>query len=190
MLALLLVVPALAESSTTTDASTTDTTVAGGPTSTGSDTSETLTTAASGGVTVTVDATDVGTYQVSLLGNHLDFSVGAVGQLARSQDPLSIINSGSAPFEVYVSADTPPSSGPGHQLSFSDSPGQDQVCWSLSVTPDVGGGVSVTDTSAAGFGVLRPGGSLTLYSYLRMGSGLGYPGVYTWTGTVYAVPES
>ena len=190
MLALLLVVPAWADSSTTTDTDTTDTTVVSGSTSTSSGTSETSTTGASEGVTVTVDATDVGTYQLSLLGSDLDFTVNAVDQLVRSQDPLSIINTGTAPFDVYVSADAAPASGTEHRLSFSDSPGLDQVRWSLSVTPDAGGSVSVTDSMAAGFGVLEPGGSLTLYSYLRIGSGLSYPGVYRWTGTVYAVPES
>lgn len=205
VLVLCLAIPAWAWDSSTSDATDTTTTVAEPPTSVPSDTttatlppttaptgttSAASTTEASQGVTVTMDASDVGTYQISLLGSDLDFTVTGLNQLVESQNPLSIVNSGTASFDVYVSADSPPSSGLEHQLSFSDSPGHNQVRWSLAAEPDAAQAVSVTDTNAAGFGALGPGQSITLYSYLQMGSGLDYPGVYGWHATVYAVPGS
>lgn len=194
-LVVLMVVPVLAWSSpgseVTTDTSALGTTISVITSDTnepGSGTTDAGTTSTT--FTVTVEPQDAETYQLALLGSDLDFAVSASGQSAQSQAPLSIVNTGTAPFGVFVGADMAPADAGGHQLRFSDSPQHDEVCWSLSTTADIAGGVAISDSSAAGFGVLEPGRSLVLYSYLRLGSGLDYPGVYSWTGTVYAVPTA
>jgi hypothetical protein len=146
-------------------------------------------TAARQGLTVTADAGDVDSYQLSLLGNSLDFVLDSSNAWCRSETPLSIVNNGVRPFEVYISADAPPSNSiGGYPLTFSESPDADQVHWVLSSRPEVEGATSVSDTYAADLGEIAPGGSLTLYSFLSIGSGLTYPGTYTWNATVYAVP--
>ena len=165
------------------------TTTSSEPPSTDEGTTSTATsTETTTGVTVTTVAADAGFYQVSLLGNDLGFQFPGFGQWAQSQNPLSIVNSGDSPFDVYISANSAPASGPGHLLRFSDSPGQNEARWLLSEQASSGSGHSVTDSVATGFGTVLPGGSLTLYSYLLMGTGLEHAGVYSWTATVYAVP--
>jgi len=144
--------------------------------------------AGSQGFTVTLNAADVGAYQISLMGSSLDFTVYAPYQSVSSQYPLSIYNSGTRDFDVYVSADTAPSYMGMYWLGFSDSPGQDQVRWTLTQWPGMGMDTSVDDMYASYFGTLYTYSSMTLYSNLQMGSGVSYPGQYTWTGTVYAVP--
>ena len=143
--------------------------------------------ATSQGFTATLDAADAGTYQISLMGS-LDFATYQANQSVSSQSPLSIYNGGTRSFYVYVSADNPPSYMGMYKLWFSDYPGQDQVRWTL--TPQYGPEMSVSDQYATSFGSIDPGNSMTLYSTLYMGSGITYPGQYTWTGTVYAVPAS
>jgi hypothetical protein len=145
-------------------------------------------TAASQGLTVTADAGDVDSYQLSLLGNSLDFVLDSSNAWSRSETPLSIVNNGTRPFEVYISADAPPLSMGRYSLTFSESPGADQLHWVLSPRPETDGAISVSDTYAADLGEIAPGGSLTLYSFLSIGSGLTHPGTYTWNATVYAVP--
>ena len=144
--------------------------------------------AASETFTSTLNAADSATYHISLTGG-LDFGTCNVNQTVSSQNPLNISNSGTDPFLVYISADTPPSSM-GSSLAFSDSPGQDQVRWSFTGSPGMGTGTSVSDAYAAAFGSLGAGNIMTLYSNLQMGTGLTHPGQYTWTATVYAVPVS
>ena len=143
--------------------------------------------ATSQGFTATLDAADAGTYQISLMGS-LDFATYQANQSVSSQSPLSIYNGGTRSFYVYVSADNPPSYMGMYKLWFSDYPGQDQVRWTL--TPQYGPEMSVSDQYATSFGSIDPGNSMTLYSTLYMGSGITYPGQYSWTGTVYAVPTS
>jgi hypothetical protein len=144
--------------------------------------------AGSQGFTVTLNAADVGAYQISLMGGTLDFTVYSPYQSAASQTPLSIYNSGTRNFDVYVSADYAPNYMGMYWLGFSDSPGQDQVRWTLTQWPGMGMDTSVNEMYASYFGTLYTYSSMTLYSNLQMGSGLTYPGQYTWTGTVYAVP--
>jgi hypothetical protein len=144
--------------------------------------------AGSQGFTVTLNAADVGAYQISLMGSSLDFTVYTPYQSVASQTQLSIYNSGSRNFDVYVSADTAPSYMGWYWLGFSDYPGQDQVRWTLTQWPGMGMDTSVNEMYASYFGTLYTYSSMTLYSNLQMGSGLSYPGQYTWTGTVYAVP--
>jgi hypothetical protein len=149
--------------------------------------------ATSQGFTATLNAASAGTYQISLMGNSLDFTMSGADayQTLGSQSPLSIYNSGTAPFDVYVSADSAPSYMGYYYLGFSDMPGQDQVRWALSPYSSPGmGDTSVTDMYASGFGPLSPYNSMTLYSFLYTGSGVSYPGQYGWSGTVYAVPNS
>jgi hypothetical protein len=140
------------------------------------------------GFSATLNAADVGTYQISLMGNSLDFTTYALNQSVPSQSPLTIYNSGSQDFDVYVSADTAPSYMGMYWLQFSDSPGQDQVRWTLTQWPGMGMDTSVNEMYASSFGNLYPSNAMTLYSDLLMGSGLSYPAWYTWSGTVYAVP--
>ena len=142
------------------------------------------------GFSATLDAAGAGMYQISLMGNSLDFAMsGPWGcQTLQSQNPLSIYNSGTMQFDVYVSADGAPSYMGMYYLGFSDSPGQDQVRWSLSPYPWMGMDTTVSDMWASNFGGLSPSNSMTLYSFLYTGSGVTYPALYGWTGTVYAVP--
>ena len=146
---------------------------------------------ASGGFTATLDAAGAGTYQISLYGNSIDFTMSGpqAYQTLQSQSPLSVYNSGTAAFDMYVSADGSPSYMGMYSLGFSDMPGQDQVRWTLGTNSWPGGGdTSVSDMWATGFGRLYPSNSMTLYSFLYTGSGISYPGQYSWGGTVYAVP--
>jgi len=140
----------------------------------------------SAGFTVSLDATNANSYQISLMSNSLDFSGAMPSQMVSSQSPLYVYNSGQKNFDVYVSADGVPTLSGMYSLGFSDSPGQDQVRWTLTQWP--GMDMSVTDGWATDFGTLSPSGGMTLYSNLYMGSSLSYAGQYTWTGTVYAVP--
>ena len=144
--------------------------------------------ATSQGFSATLNAADPGTYQISLMANSLDFATSQPYQSVSSQNPLSVYNSGSRAFDVYVSADGAPSYMGMYWLGFSDSPGQDQVRWTLTQWPNMNMDTSISDTYAASFGTISPGNSMTLYSNLYMGSGLTYAGQYSWTGTVYAVP--
>ena len=139
--------------------------------------------------TVTLDAADPGTYQMSLMGG-LDFSTYAMNQTVSSQNPLYITNTGTRAFDVYVSADTVPAYMNMYFLAFSDSPGQDQVRWTLTQTPNMGMDTSINESYAANFGTLNPGGGMTLFSTVQMGTGLTVPGEYTWSATVYGVPTS
>ena len=109
---------------------------------------------------------------------------------AASQNPLYVSNTGTKAFDVYVSADTVPTYMNMYTLSFSDSPGQDQVRWTLTRTPNAGMDTSVSESYAANFGTINPGDGMTLYSTVQMGTGLTYAGQYTWNATVYAVPTS
>ena len=142
----------------------------------------------SNGFTATLNAADVGTYQISLMGNSLDFSTSALNQTAPSQSPLYIYNSGTHAFDVYVGADSTPSYMGMYFLGFSDNPGQDQVRWTLTQSPGTGTDTSVSETYPSYFGMLSAMGSMTLYSNVQMGTGLTYPAQYSWSGTVYAVP--
>jgi hypothetical protein len=146
--------------------------------------------ATSQGFTATLDAANAGTYQVSLYGNGYYFTTSGSSpyQTLYSQEQMTVYNSGTMPFSLFVSADGPPSWMGMYNLSFSDSPWQDQVRWSLSLSSMPGGDTSITDSSASGFGNLYPSSSMTLYSFLNTGSGFSYPAQYSWTGTVYAVP--
>ena len=139
--------------------------------------------------TVTLDAADPGTYQMSLMGG-LDFSTEGVNRSVPSQNPLYVSNTGTKAFDVYVSADTVPTYMNMYTLSFSDSPGQDQVRWTLTRTPNAGMDTSVSESYAANFGTINPGDGMTLYSTVQMGTGLTYAGQYTWNATVYAEPTS
>ena len=139
------------------------------------------------GFSVTLDAANANSYQISLMGNSLDFTSSGPNQMVSSQSPLYIYNSGTRNFDVYVSADGSPSNG-WYSLSFSDSPGQDQLRWTLTPYSWPGMDTSVTDSWASNFGTLSPSSGMTLYSNLYMGNGLTYDGHYTWSGTVYAVP--
>jgi hypothetical protein len=144
--------------------------------------------AASQGFSATLNAADPGTYQISLSGNSLDFSTNGPNDYVASQYPLSIYNGGNRDFEVYVSADGAPSYMGMYWLGFSDYPGQDQVRWTMTQWPSMGMDTPVCDWYASNFGTLSAGNYMTLYSNLQMGTGLTYPGQYTWSGTVYAVP--
>ncbi len=139
--------------------------------------------------TSTMDAEDPGTYHMSLLGS-LDFGTCAVNQTVSSQNPLFISNDGTKAFDVYVSANDVPSLAGAHHLAFSDSPGQDQVRWALTQTPNPGSGTAISESAAANFGSVGPGDGMTLYSTVHVGTGLTHPGEYTWSATVYAVPTS
>jgi hypothetical protein len=183
---LLAAAPAPADDSTTTVTAPDDATTTADVTTTTAD----VTTTVTAGIRITVDATDVGTYQLSLLGSQLDFKVTALGQTVQSQDPLTVVNNGTAQFDIYIGADSAPASTSGDRLSFSDPPGKDQISWSLASVADEAQGAPVSDGPATDFGILAPGRSLTLYSYLRLGDGLEHPGIYRWTATVYAVPVS
>jgi hypothetical protein len=146
------------------------------------------------GFTATLDATNAGNYQISLYGSGYSFATSgsASYQSLTSPDSLSVYNSGSLPFNVWVSADASPYDSQ-HMwgLGFSDSPGQDQVRWTLSPNswPNSGYDQSVTDSWATPFGSVDPGNSTTLYSFLYTGSGFSHATQYGWTGTVYAVPN-
>jgi hypothetical protein len=146
--------------------------------------------ATSQGFTATLDAANAGTYQVSLYGNGYYFTTSDSSpyQTLYSQEPMTVYNSGTMPFSLFVSADGPPTWMGMYNLSFSDSPSQDQVRWSLSQSSTPGGDTSITDSWATTFGDLYPTNSMTLYSFLTTGSGFTYPAQYSWTGTVYAVP--
>ena len=91
---------------------------------------------------------------------------------------------------MYVSADTLPALMGVYHLAFSDSPGQDQVRWTLTQTPNTGSDTAISESSAANFGTINPGNGMTLYSRVQVGTGLTHPGQYTWSATVYAVPTS
>jgi hypothetical protein len=144
--------------------------------------------ATSQGFTATLNAADTGSYQISLMGNSLDFTTYALNQSVPSQNALSIYNMGARAFDVYVSADSAPSYMGMYWLGFSDYPGQDQVRWTLTQWPNMGMDTSVNEMYATNFGTLYSYNAMTLYSNLLMGSGLSYPAWYSWTGTVYAVP--
>lgn len=139
--------------------------------------------------TSTVDAQDTGTYNISLLGS-LDFGTCAANQTVSSQNPLFVSNDGTEAFDVYVSANDVPSLMGAHHLAFSDSPGQDQIRWALTQTPNTGSGTAINESSAANFGTVTPGDGMTLYSSVQVGTGLTHPGEYNWSATVYAVPAS
>jgi spore coat protein U-like protein len=137
--------------------------------------------------TSTMDAEDPGTYHISLLGG-LDFGTCAVNQTVPSQNPLHISNDGTETFAVYVSADEVPSLMGAHYLEFSDYPGQDQVRWTLTQSPNTGTDIAINESAAASLGTVNPGDCMTLYSTVQVGTGLTHPGQYTWSATVYAVP--
>jgi len=145
--------------------------------------------AASQSFTSTLEAADSGTYHISLMGG-LDFATCDVGQTISSQNSPYVSNDGTKAFDVYISANTAPSALSQYHLAFSDSPGQDEVRWTLSTTADMGVGKSVDESRAVSFGTLEPGDGMTLYSSVEMGTALTHPGRYTWSATVYAVPAS
>ena len=142
------------------------------------------------GFTVSMTTVTETEYEIQLIGHSLDFNTTGVNQTVASQTPLSILNSGARKFDVYVSADAPPSLSGAHVLSFSDSPGMDQVRWTLVQHPGTGLDSSVTDTAATFFGTIDPGDGMALYSTVQMGTGLTYAGQYAWSATVYAVPAT